>query len=103
MADPKVILWLTETKVSSSDDSDTGSWSDVCSVKAHDDSSETEDQDNDTDTLFFPLMQYLIRLRRRRVDDYLHIVDSWTDTEFKNRLRLSRKTAYRLIGKSVRS
>ncbi|CAH2074392.1 unnamed protein product, partial [Iphiclides podalirius] len=42
-------------------------------------------------------MQYLLRLRRKRVDDYLHIVESWSDSEFKSRLRLSRKTALRLI------
>ncbi|XP_063620121.1 uncharacterized protein LOC134792749 [Cydia splendana] len=97
MADPKAILFLADTKVYSSEDSDSGSWSDVCSLKAEDDSSEYESQGEEEDTLFFPLMQYLIRLRRRRVDDYLHIVDSWTDGEFKNRMRLSRKTAYRLI------
>ncbi|XP_068629531.1 uncharacterized protein [Battus philenor] len=91
MSDKKIILWLTNPIVSS-DDSDSSCWSDLSSVKSE--SCEEEDED---DRLFFPLMQYLIRLRRIRVDDYLHIVDSWTDAEFKNRLRLSRKTAYILI------
>lgn len=92
----KLILWLSET-AQSTDESDSSEWSDVCTVKQ--DVSEDEDfSDNDDDSLFFPLMQYLVRLRRKRVDDYLHIIDSWTDSEFKNRLRLSRKTAYRLIG-----
>lgn len=92
----QLVLWLSETAVSS-DESDSSEWSDVCTVRQ--DVSEDEDNsDEEEDTLFFPLMQYLIRLRRKRVDDYLHIIDSWTDAEFKNRMRLSRKTAYRLIG-----
>lgn len=96
MEDPKLILWLTEKIPSSSEDSDVSSWGDICSDKW--DSSEDED-DGEADKLFFPLMQYLLRLRRKRVDDYLHIADSWTDSEFKNRFRLSRKTAYQLIGR----
>lgn len=94
MNDPQVISLLAETVSISSDDSNASSWSDVCSYK----SESSDEYEDDEDRLFFPLMQYLIRLRRKRVDDYLHIIDSWTDTEFKNRLRLSRKTAYRLIG-----
>ncbi|XP_026742638.1 protein ALP1-like [Trichoplusia ni] len=97
----KLILWLSET-AQSTDESDSSEWSDVCTVKQ--DVSEEEDfSDNDDDSLFFPLMQYLVRLRRKRVDDYLHIIDSWTDSEFKNRLRLSRKTAYRLIDELEKS
>lgn len=92
----QLVLWLSETTVSS-DESDSSEWSDVCTLRQ--DASENEgNSDEEEDTLFFPLMQYLIRLRRKRVDDYLHIIDSWTDTEFKNRMRLSRKTTYRLIG-----
>ncbi|KAJ8725491.1 hypothetical protein PYW08_003674 [Mythimna loreyi] len=91
----QLVLWLSETAISS-DESDSSEWSDVCTIRQ--DVSEDEDNsDEEEDTLFFPLMQYLIRLRRKRVDDYLHIIDSWTDAEFKNRMRLSRKTAYRLI------
>ncbi|CAH2086687.1 unnamed protein product [Euphydryas editha] len=93
MADKNIILFLAETLPDSSDDSDSSSWSDICDIR----SEFSEDDDDEEDRLFFPLMQYLIRLRRKRVDDYLHIVDSWSDTEFKNRLRISRKTAYRLI------
>lgn len=90
-------LFLTETIPNSSDDSDTSNWSDICSIK----SEYSEDDDDDEDRLFFPLMQYLVRLKRIRIDDYLHIIESWTDAEFKNRLRLERKTAYRLIGNCV--
>ena len=93
----QLVLWLSETAVSS-DESDSSEWSDVCTLK-QDVSGDEDISDEEEDTLFFPLMQYLIRLRRKRVDDYLHIIDSWTDAEFKNRMRLSRNTAYRLIGK----
>lgn len=97
MAEQKLILWLADTStITSSDESEASSWSDVCKEKSE---SSEDDNDDENDTLFFPLMQYLIRLRRKRVDDYLHIVESWTDTEFKNRLGLSRQTAYQLIGK----
>ncbi|XP_046964809.1 protein ALP1-like [Vanessa cardui] len=92
MANKKLILFLAETLPDSSNDSDSSSWSDICGI-----GSEFSEDEDEEDRLFFPLMQYLVRLRRNRVDDYLHIVDSWTDTEFKNRLRISRKTAYRLI------
>lgn len=48
----KLVLWLTETAVSS-DESDSSEWSDVCTVKQ--DVSEDEDMsDADEDTLFFP-------------------------------------------------
>ncbi|RVE54817.1 hypothetical protein evm_000584 [Chilo suppressalis] len=91
----KILLLLTETTLISSDDSDT-SWGDSLSIKQESDLDD-DVEDPDDDRLFFPLMHYLIRLRRKRVDDYLHIIESWTDYEFKKRLRLSRKTAFRLI------
>lgn len=95
MADQNLLFWLTDKIASNSDDSDTSSWSDICSLKFKSSEEEFEDEN---DTLFFPLMHYLIRLKRRRVDDYLHIIDSWSDSEFKDRLRVSRLTASRLIG-----
>lgn len=97
MADPKLLIWLGESIQSSSDESDS-SWSDVCSIKQYSEDELEEQEDENDDQLFFPLMQYLIRRRRKRVDDYLHIVDSWSDSEFKSRMRISRKTAFRLIG-----
>ncbi|OWR44813.1 hypothetical protein KGM_202120 [Danaus plexippus plexippus] len=86
----KLTYFLTEY-IHSSDDSDSSSWSDLSSVKSE------FYEDDEEDRLFIPLMQYLIRIKRKRVDDYLHFVESWTDAEFKNRLILSRKTAYKLI------
>lgn len=97
MENKKLIFWLANTAtISSSEDSE--NWSDTIVCESSEPLTSLNDEDDD-DTLFFPLMQYLIRLRRRRVDDYLHIIDSWSDLEFKNRLSLSRKTAFRLIGK----
>lgn len=98
MTDHKVLIGLAETVALSSDDDSSG-WSDV--FKSDADTSEDDIEEYDDDKLFFPLMQYLIRLRKKRVDDYLHIVDSWTDLEFKNRLGLSKKTSYQLIGMQV--
>lgn len=50
------------------------------------------------DVLLFPLMRHLINGRRRhRVENYLQIVDSLTDAEFKEHFRLSRNTASILI------
>ncbi|XP_059050142.1 uncharacterized protein LOC131845122 [Achroia grisella] len=96
MEDSKMIIWLSETILSSSDDTDLSSWDEeVCSQKYE---SSDDDEEDESDRLFFPLMQYLLRLKRKRVDDYLHIIDSWTDSEFKNRMRMSRKTTLSLIG-----
>lgn len=56
-------------------------------------------EENDGYLLLFPLMKYLISGRKRhRVEHYLHIVDNWTDLEFKEHLRVERITAIRLIG-----
>ncbi|XP_028168053.1 uncharacterized protein LOC114358318 [Ostrinia furnacalis] len=94
MQDPKLLIWLSESKFSSSDESESSSWSDGSIVGVE---SEEYQEDYNDDQLFFPLMQYLIRRRRKRADDYLHIIDSWSDIEFKSRMRISRKTALKLI------
>ncbi|XP_045785098.1 protein ALP1-like [Maniola jurtina] len=99
MANKAVALQLlADTITSYNDSSESSDWSDASSIR-----SEFSEDDNDEDRLFFPLMHYLIRLRRKRVDDYLHIVESWTEVEFKNRLGLSRKLAYRLIDELEKS
>ncbi|XP_023951167.2 putative nuclease HARBI1 [Bicyclus anynana] len=96
MANKALALLLTDTISYKSDSSDneSSSWSDLCSLTSE---FSDDDDDDEEDRLFFPLMQYLIRLRRERVDDYLHIIESYTEAEFKNRLGLSRKIACRLI------
>lgn len=54
--------------------------------------------DNETDELFVPLIEYLVTgNRRKRVENYLELVQSWTDVEFKEHFRLSRTTVYHLI------
>lgn len=98
MTDYKILI-CTETVALSSDNDESSGWSDVFKDDAETSEDDFEEYDDDDDKLFFPLMQYLIRLRKKRVDDYLHIVDSWTELEFKNRLGLSKKTSYQLIGK----
>jgi len=55
--------------------------------------------DENHDLLLFPLLHYLITGRKRhRIENYLLIIDSWTDQEFKEHLRLNRHTAQKLIG-----
>jgi len=52
----------------------------------------------DEDVLLFPLMRYLMNGRRRHhVENYLQIVDSLTDAEFKEHFRLNRHTVLILI------
>ncbi|KAK0072909.1 hypothetical protein PV325_010543, partial [Microctonus aethiopoides] len=60
--------------------------------------------DDQADVLFAPLIQYLVTgNRKQRVKDYLSIVKSWSDVKFKEHFRLSRRTAYHLIGELERS
>ncbi|XP_025161905.1 protein ALP1-like [Harpegnathos saltator] len=55
-------------------------------------------EENDGYLLLFPLMKYLISgCKKHRVEDYLHVVDSWTDLEFKEHLRIKHNLAIRLI------
>jgi len=56
--------------------------------------------DEDADLLYFPLMEYLTSgSRRHRINDYLEIINLWTEREFKEHLRLSRRSVLQLIGK----
>ncbi|KYN05231.1 hypothetical protein ALC62_03873 [Cyphomyrmex costatus] len=43
-------------------------------------------------------MQHLFSTRKRyRVEQYLEVVESWTEQEFKEHLRLSKQTVFRFI------
>lgn len=97
MFDQKTMFLLTDRVADTADDSDTSSWSDVCSLK----SKSSEKSEDDNETLFFPIMHYFLRLKRKRVDDYVHIIDSWNDVEFKDRLGVYKSTASKLICKSA--
>lgn len=89
----KIIYCLMET-VEISSDSDTSISSNVSEL------SNSSTECNWTDALYFPLIRYLTSgTKRTKVENYLAIVESWTDLEFKEHLRLSRRTAYQLIGK----
>lgn len=93
------IYCLIETAKISSDSSSNSELnsSEISNFSTED--SLTDNEDNN-DALFFPLIKYLTTGRKtRKVENYLPIVESWTESEFKEHLRLSRKTAYQLISK----
>lgn len=63
------------------------------------DNTSSSSEENEDYLLLFPLLKYLISGRKRhRVEYYLHVVDSWTELEFKEHLRVERITAILLIG-----
>jgi len=58
--------------------------------------------DEDADLLYFPLMKYLSSgSRRHRINDYLKIINLWTERKFKEHLRLSRRSVLQLIVRNV--
>ncbi|KYN21772.1 PREDICTED: putative nuclease HARBI1 [Trachymyrmex cornetzi] len=60
--------------------------------------SSTDNNEDDNDAFFFPLIKYLTSgHKRQKVKNYLEIVASWTNSEFKEHLRLSRRATYKLI------
>lgn len=92
---------LMETTINTSSSTESSNTSEIdwnnSSLSISNTSSSSEE--NDGYLLLFPLMKYLISGRKRhRVEHYLHIVDNWTDLEFKEHLRVERITAIRLIG-----
>ncbi|XP_036139699.1 protein ANTAGONIST OF LIKE HETEROCHROMATIN PROTEIN 1-like [Monomorium pharaonis] len=53
---------------------------------------------DDDDLLLFPLMKFLTSgKKRQRIENYLEIIDSLSDQEFKEHLRINRRTALTLI------
>lgn len=53
----------------------------------------------DEDLLLFPLLKFLTSgQRRHRVKNYLELINSWTNEEFKQHMRINRQTAQMLIG-----
>ncbi|XP_032684452.1 uncharacterized protein LOC116850356 [Odontomachus brunneus] len=81
------------TESSSSSETD---WNSSISLGMCNTSSSSEE--NDSYLMLFPLLKYLTNGRKRhRVEHYLNIVDSWTDLEFKEHLRVKRITANQLI------
>jgi len=81
---------------SSSDDSSASSSSSDSDVE---DAVLEDIQDNQND-LLFPLLNMLLHGRRlAKVEDYLDVVHRKSDTQFRNDFRLTRQTAYDMIGK----
>lgn len=92
-------LNATSTDNSSISDRNNSSFSsnEASSLTVSNKSSSSEE--NEECLLLFPLMKHLISGRKRhRVEDYINTVDSWTDLEFKEHLRIKRTTAILLIG-----
>jgi len=82
---------IISTSSSSNDESD----SSTDTLQDITNSSSSEDED----LLLFPLMKFLTSgQRRHRIQNYLQIIDSWSDQEFKEHLRINRCTASKLIG-----
>lgn len=101
MKEKVAISLLMESTANTSTSTEDSSTSDIdwdnTSLSAGNISSSSEENDNYL--LLFPLIKYLLSgHKRNRVEHYLHIVDSWTDLEFKEHLRIKRITAIRLIG-----
>lgn len=94
----KSIFCLVDTIEINSDSDDTSATSNISELSTFSTENNWTDEE---DALFFPLIKYLLtsKVRRGKVENYLAIVESWTDSEFKEHLRLSKRTAYQLIGK----
>lgn len=92
----EIVPISSSSSSSSSDSSDDNEQSDISSVDSWAEETIVDDP------IFFPLMQGLIfGNRRNHVENYLHLVESWTNMEFQEHLRLCRNTAYQLIGKLI--
>lgn len=96
--DDKIICQLAKTYFSSSSSSIDSDMSESNNTEDST-SSSSDDGDGNEDLLLFPLMLHLTSgERRQRIANYLQIIDSWTDEEYKQHLRLNRYTASKLIG-----
>ncbi|XP_071581856.1 putative nuclease HARBI1 [Temnothorax nylanderi] len=95
----RILCQLIETPnlSSSSDSTDSSEMQELDSSSSGSITSSSSDEEH-ADLLFFPLLHYLTTGRRRhQITNYLSIIDSWTDEEFKEHLRLNRHTAQKLI------
>ncbi|XP_024892965.1 putative nuclease HARBI1 isoform X2 [Temnothorax curvispinosus] len=91
----KIIIQLMETVNNESSSSDELS---ILNSSTSSSSTSSNNEEENEDVLLFPLLNNLMNGRKRhRVEDYLRVVDSWTDQEFKEHLRLNRRTALILI------
>lgn len=53
----------------------------------------------DEDLLLFPLLKFLTSgQRKHRIENYLQLIDCWSNEEFKQHMRINRHTAQMLIG-----
>lgn len=78
-----------ETPNLSSSSTSTNSNTDESDSTSENNISTSEEENKD---LLFPLMRYLITGRRRhRIENYIQVVDSWTDQEFKKQFTVNTK------------
>lgn len=95
MDQPEIITELVKSADISSTNSDLSILNNSTSDSMTSASIEEESED---DMLLLPLIYHLMNNRRRhRIENYLQIVDLWTDQEFKENLRLTRHSASVLI------
>jgi len=83
----KIIVKIMETP-----DNDTSSTSESSIIlnSSTNSATSTSNEEESKDVLLFPLMHHLMSIRKRhRIENYLQVVDSWTNQEFKEHLRLN--------------
>lgn len=94
----KIIIQLLMETSSNDTSSSTTNESSILNTSSTNSVTSLSNEEENEDVLLFPLIRYLMSSRKRhRVEDYLYIVDCWTDQEFKVYLRLNRRTALILI------
>lgn len=99
----RIVYQLIETPnlSTSSDSTNSSEMQELDSSSSGSITSSSSDEEH-ADLLFFPLLHYLTTGRRRHsITNYLLIIDSWTNEEFKEHLRLNRHTAQKLIGMNM--
>ncbi|XP_025074765.1 uncharacterized protein LOC105429991 isoform X1 [Pogonomyrmex barbatus] len=99
----KEILFILSKTPNESDNSSSNDSSEESSMSIsteHTTSISSSSSDENVDLLYFPLMEHLTSgSKRYRINDYLESVDLWTEQEFKENLRLSRRSTLHLINK----
>jgi len=91
----KIIVKIMETP-----DNDTSSTSESSIIlnSSTNSATSTSNEEESEDVLLFPMMHHLMSTRKRhRIENYLQVVDSWTNQEFREHLRLNRRTVLTLI------
>lgn len=79
--------------------SSTSSSSSLNESSSSDTTDNIKSSSEDEDLLLFPLLKFLTNgQRRHRIKNYLELINSWSNEEFKQHMRINRHTAQMLIG-----